>query len=164
MPHSALQVGQYSKWRSGRWQARRGGSGLAADFSFKTAWDLERLKPNTFFPVPASVVFARRGGAATPARPLVRTVDRWEGRAGADDVARVAAAITDNSVGAISPYSAYTRGGSTPVPRCLVFVSQIENPAIIQAGQTITVNPRRGTYDKGNCSDLVGRIGRKPSA
>ena len=43
MPHSALQAGQYSKWRSGRWQARRGGSGLAADFSFKTAWDLERL-------------------------------------------------------------------------------------------------------------------------
>ena len=87
MPHSALQAGQYSKWRSGRWQARRGGSGLTADFSFKTAWDLERLQPNTFFPVPASVVFARRGGAATPARPLAGTVERWEGSAGADDVA-----------------------------------------------------------------------------
>ena len=34
------------------------------------------------------------------------------------------------------------------VPRCLFFVDEGENPAIIQAGQTVTVNPRRGTYDK----------------
>ena len=30
------------------------------DFALKPAWDLERLEPNTFFPVPASVVFARK--------------------------------------------------------------------------------------------------------
>ena len=33
---------------------------LAADFTWKAAWDLERLEPNTFFPVPASVAFAKR--------------------------------------------------------------------------------------------------------
>ena len=49
MPHSALQTGQYAKWRSGNWQARRSGVALAADFSYKAAWDLERLEPNTFF-------------------------------------------------------------------------------------------------------------------
>ena len=148
MPHSALQTGQYSKWRSGRWQARRGGSGLTADFSFKTAWDLERLQPNTFFPVPASVVFARRGGVVTPARPLAGTVERWEGSAGADDVARVAAAITDTSAIGASPYDGYSRLGAILYPRCLLFVIETENPAIIQAGQTVTVAPRRGSLDK----------------
>ena len=148
MPHSALQAGQYSKWRSGRWQARRGGSGLTADFSFKTAWDLERLQPNTFFPVPASVVFARRGSVATPARPLAGTVERWEGRAGADDVVRVAAAITDTSSIGVSPYDGYSRLGAILYPRCLLFVTETENPAIIQAGQTVTVSPRRGSLDK----------------
>ena len=154
MPHSALQAGQYSKWRSGRWQARRGGSGLTADFSFKTAWDLERLQPNTFFPVPASVVFARRGGVATAAHPLAGTVDRWEGAAGADDVARLAAAITDTGVVGDSPYAGHSRQGATIVPRCLFFVNEIENPALVQAGQTVTVNPRRGGQDKVPWKDL----------
>ena len=148
MPHSALQTGQYSKWRSGRWQARRGGSGLTADFSFKTAWDLERLQPNTFFPVPASVVFARRGGVATPARPLAGTVERWEGAAGADDVRRVAAAITDTGVAGDSLYAKYSRQGAIIVPRSMFFVNEIENPAVVQASQTVTVNPRRGSQDK----------------
>ena len=31
---------------------------------------------------------------------------------------------------------------------CFFFVNKTENPAIVQAGQTITVNPRRGVYDK----------------
>ena len=148
MPHSALQTGQYSKWRSGRWQARRGGSGLTADFSFKTAWDLERLQPNTFFPVPASVVFARRGGVATPAHPLAGTSEQWEGVAGTDDVQRVDAAITDTGVAGDSPYAGYSRQGATIVPRCLFFVHEAENSALVQAGQTVTVNPRRGGQDK----------------
>ena len=33
------------------------------------------------------------------------------------------------------------------VPRCLFFVEETENPTIVQAGQTITVNPRRGSQD-----------------
>ena len=154
MPHSTLQAGQYSKWRSGRWQARRGGSGLTADFSFKTAWDLERLQPNTFFPVPASVVFARRGGVATLARSLAGTVERWEGVAGADDVIRVAAAITDTGVAGDSPYAGYSRQGATIVPRCLFFVHEVENPALVQAGQTVTVNPRRGGPGQSTVEEL----------
>ena len=34
------------------------------------------------------------------------------------------------------------------VPRCLFFVEETENPAIMRAGQTATVNPRRGSQDK----------------
>ena len=78
MPHSALQAGQHAKWRTGTWQAKSSGRGrsrtpgriLAVDFSYKMAWDLERLEPNTFFPVPASVVFARRAGEGFMATPL----------------------------------------------------------------------------------------------
>ena len=148
MPHSALQTGQYAKWRTGNWKARSGGRFLAADFSFKAAWDLERLEPNTFFPVPASVVFARRGGVDIPPRPLAGTVELWTGKAGAGDVQRGAAAITDTSVGGDSPYAGHTRNGATIFPRCLFFVHQTENPAIVQAGQTVTVNPRMGSQDK----------------
>ena len=82
LPHSALQTGQYAKWRTGAWQAKSIGSGkgrqpgrmLAVDFGHKTAWDLEGLEPNSFFPVPASVVFARRSGENGKATPLA---GRW---------------------------------------------------------------------------------------
>ena len=172
MPHSALQTGQYAKWRTGAWQARPvhevtgvtdrdlaklrdgawqarySGSDLAADFTYKTSWDLERLEPNTFFPVPASVVFAKRLTDGSRSRPLSGNAERWRGKAGGDDVRRESVGITDTSVGGESPYAGYTREGATIVPRCLFFVNETENPTIIQAGQTITVNPRRGTFDK----------------
>ncbi len=148
MPHSALQTGQYAKWRTGKWQVRPGGTALAADFSVKTAWDLERLEPNNFFPVPASVIFAQRAGVVSPAVPLSGHVERWRGKAGAEDVTRESVGITDTSVVGESPYAGYTREGATIVPRCLFFVNETENPTIVQAGQTITVNPRRGPFDK----------------
>ena len=150
MPHSALQTGQHAKWRTGSWQARRSGRGLAVDFGHKTAWDLEKLEPNTFFPVPASVVFAQRVGEGDTAKatPLAGQVDRWLGKAGAADMRRVPAAITDTSVGGGSPYAGHSRQGAVIVPRCLFFVEKAENPAAIQAGQTVTVNPRRGSQDK----------------
>ena len=154
MPHSALQTGQYAKWRTGDWQARRSGIALAADFTWKAAWDLERLEPNTFFPVPASVAFAKRLEVGSPPRALAGSVERWRGKAGADDVRRESAGITDTSVGGISVYDGYSRLGAILYPRCLLFVEETENPAIIQAGQTVTVNPRRGSQDKKPWRDL----------
>ena len=150
MPHSALQTGQYSKWRTGAWTAGNSGETLAVDFSCKPAWDLERLEPNTFFPVPASVVFAKRIGVTSLAlaKPLTGTVERWRGKAGADDLRRETVEITDTSAGGESVYNGYSRQGATIVPRCLFFVNETENAAIIQASQTSTVNPRRGSQDK----------------
>ena len=150
MPHSALQAGQYSKWRTGAWTTGNSGETLAVDFSCKSAWDLERLEPNTFFPVPASVVFAKRLGVTSLAlaKPLTGTVERWRGKAGADDVKRETVVITDTSAGGESVYNGYSRQGATIVPRCLFFVNETENAAIVQASQTITVNPRRGSQDK----------------
>ena len=151
MPHSTLQAGQYSKWRTGSWQAGRGGHSLMMDFGYKTAWDLERLEPNTFFPVPASVVFARRTGEAAPLRGYV---ERWLGKAGAFDVQRVATLITDTSVIGGSPYASQSRQGATIVPRRFFFVEETESTATIQAGQTVTVNPRHGSQDKKPWRDL----------
>ena len=154
MPHSALQTGQYTKWRSGAWRASNRLRTLSVDFGFKSAWDLERLQPNTFFPVPSSVVFAKNESLAGEAKPLAGTVDRWVGNTGSDDVRRTTASITDTSAAGDSPYDSYSRNGATIYPRCLFLVTETENPALIQAGQTITVNPRRGAYDKQPWRDL----------
>ena len=75
-------------------------------------------------------------------------MERWEGAAGADDVRRVAAAITDTGVAGDSLYAKYSRQGAIIVPRSMFFVNEIENPAVVQASQTVTVNPRRGSQDK----------------
>jgi len=154
MPHSALQAGQYSKWRTGNWWADSAQRTLAVDFTTKKGWDLEQLKPNNFFPVPASVVFARRLDEVSMPRPLVGEIERWEGKTGSKDVKRKPAQIKDTSEGAVSPYASRARQGASIVPRRLFFVHEVENPTIIPAGQTVTVVPRRGRQDKEPWSKL----------
>ena len=150
MPHSALQAGQYSKWRTGQWRASGSAAPLAVDFDFKTAWDIEGLTPNTFFPIPASVVFATWVGPDPDAKghPLSGNVERWLGQAGSSKVKRELAPIAYTSAAGESPYSAHSRQGATIVPRCLFFIEETESSVTVQAGQTITVNPRRGSQDK----------------
>ena len=107
LPHSALQAGQYSKWRMGAWRTSQGMRTLSVNFGFKMAWDLERLEPNNFFPIPASVVFAENLGLVGKAIPLEGEVERWHGEAGADNVDRLSAGITDTSEAGSSPYAAH---------------------------------------------------------
>ena len=155
LPHSALRAGQYEKWRSGAWHAAGSGSALTVDFGYKAAWDLEKLEPNTFFPMAAAVVFARRTGGESrvgEVGPLTGQVERWLGKTATADVRRVSVAITVPP--GESPYAGFARQGAALRPRRLIFVEEIENPAIIQAGQTITVNPRRGGQDKRPWRDL----------
>ena len=155
LPHSALQAGQYAKWRGGQWRVRKTGPSVQVDFTFKSAWDLEQLKPNSFFPIPASVVFARKLSQDASGKPLADRVERWQGSAGANNVWREVVSITDTGAGAgESPYSGYSRQGAVIVPRCLFYVSETENTAIIQAAPTITVNPRRGSQDKSPWKEL----------
>ena len=75
-------------------------------------------------------------------------MERWLGSAGADDVRRERVSIADTSVDGESPYAGLSRQGAVIVPRCLFFVEETENLTIVQAGQTVTVNPRRGSQDK----------------
>ena len=153
MPHSALQAGQHARWRKGSWTDLRGFNTLSVDFSYKTPWDLEQLKPNTFFPIPASVAFAKRLGVAHKGVPLAGNVERWQGTPGRPDVQRVLVPIADTSKGA-SPYAQYSRNGATIFPRVLFFVEETENTATIQAGGTVTVNPRRSSQNKAPWKDL----------
>ena len=146
MPHSALQAGQYREWRTGDWKAQNGP--LSVDFGFKTAWDLEKLKPNTFFPMAASVTFAKRTGVDGKATPLAGHVEQWVGATGTNNVRRVESSITDTSAIGESPYAARSRQGATIVPRCLFFVDETESTVLVRTGGIITVNPRRGSQDK----------------
>ena len=154
LPHSALQAGQYSKWRRGQWRAGKSGTSVPVDFTLKPAWDLEQLEPNSFFPIPASVVFARKVSQDASGKPLEGSVERWQGKAGADDVRRESTVITDTGAAGESPYGGHSRQGATIVPRCLFFVNETENTAVVQAAPTVTVNPRQGSQDKAPWKDL----------
>ena len=156
LPHSALQSGQYSKWRTGEWQSRPAGRGrnrvpgrtLSVNFEHKAGWDLEGLEPNTFFPIASCVVFAERKGENIAAAALVGAVERWEGTTGTADMRRTQSGLVDTLATALSPYDRYARRGADVFPRCLFFITETKNTAIIKAGQTVTVNPRRGAQDK----------------
>ena len=148
MPHSALQAGQHAKWRTGEWKSRGGARTLHVNFQGRKAWDLERLEPNNFFPVPSSVVFAERRGEEGKARPLAGTVRQWVGATGSASVRRVDLEISDTSGDHVSPYAKFTRNGATLFPRVLFFVNETPNPATVRVSNTITTEPRRGVYDK----------------
>ena len=152
MPHSALQAGQYVPWRTGNWKGRKRQRTLGVDFTFKRAWDLEGLEPNNFFPIPASVVFARRVGDAEVARPLASEIERWVGAAGSAYMTRTVGSIPEQ--GKPSRYGKWARQGATIVTRRLFFVNEVENPTIVPAGQTVTVRPRLGSQDKKPWTDI----------
>ena len=140
MPHSALQSGQYEKWRTGQWRTGKSGPALNVDFGLKVPWDLEGLRPNTFFPMPASVVFASKCDPEGIGNPLARTSERWLGTPGANDIHREPKEVTSTLVAETSPYAKLARNGATIFPRALFFVTETTNPAIVQIGHTITVN------------------------
>ena len=81
MPQSALQTGQYREWRTGAWNR------VAADLALRFPWDLERIEPNTFFPVPSCVIFAERleeqaGEGRRKPRGLPASASQWLGPEG----------------------------------------------------------------------------------
>ncbi len=162
MPHSALQAGQHTKWRTGEWKSRGGARTLSVNFQVRKAWDLERLEPNNFFPVPSSVVFAERRGEDGKALPLAGTVRQWVGATGSANVRRVDMETTDTSGGILSPYAKRSRQGATIVPRALFFVNEIPNPATVRVSNTVTVDPRRVKQDKEpwKSVDLTGLHGK----
>ena len=136
MPHSVLQTGQYAKWRTGSWQAGRSGRILAVDFSYKTAWDLERMEPNTFFPIPASVAFAERIGESGEAMPFDNHVERWLGKTGSNDVQRLSVlrAMTGTSTDRVSDYDSHSpKRSQTSIRESLqlYFVNETFNPSVI---------------------------------
>ena len=139
LPHSALQAGQYRKWRSGEWGA------VGVDLGSRPPWDLERIEPNNFFPVPASVVFARRvlsGGTA-----LLREAACWTGLLGGPYTLEMVRLI-DTSGDYSSPYAKRARNGAKVTPRCLFMVNIEDSKASVKAANVVTVSPRRTSQEK----------------
>ncbi len=139
LPHSALQTGQYKKWRSGQWGV------LSVDLGVRQPWDLERIEPNSFFPVPACVAFLQR--ADPPGKPLNHLADRWQGK-GSGPFTTELTPLTDTSGDFASPYGDRTRNGATIFPRVLFFVETVESTALVQAANRLTVLPRRSKQEK----------------
>ena len=107
LPHSALQRGHYAKWRRGAWGE------ASVDLSYRPAWDLERIEPNSFFPIPASVVFARKTPGS--AVGLASSALRWRGPAGGP-FRRERVALGSTSGGFLSPYGDIARQGAIIIP------------------------------------------------
>ena len=140
LPHSALNQGQYEKWRTGRWGAAT--VALTADLAWHTPWDLEPLKPNDFFPVPACVVHAQR--TPNDATGLPHQVERWAGTPGGETTR----STTRRPSGGESPYGPRVLKGADIYPRCLFFVEETTADTTFTAAGTTLFNPRRGSQDK----------------
>ena len=141
MPHSTLQSGQYSKWRIGDWKK------TAINFQYLLPWDLEGLKPNDFFPMPACVVFGKKTTIGSN-KKFPNQAEKWvyteEGK-----IDRTGTTGTvDTSSGFLSPYGERAKQGATLVPRCFLFVNILPPSTSISAVNTTKVTSRRGPLDK----------------
>ena len=140
LPHSALQTGQYQKWRTGEWSATE------ADLGVDDPWDLERIDPNTFFPVPSCVVFGVKADGVHRAGRMGERAVAWRGPEGGPfEFATVT--LEDSSSPIVSAYGAKSSQGATVTPRRLFFVEVSEAPAALIQGLCTAV-PRRGPQDR----------------
>lgn len=140
MPHSALQAGQFMKWRSGAW------TGAESDLGQTLPWDLERIKPNSFFPVPACVVFAEKSPVDVDSRAMPRVATRFSGDVGGP-YERDEVPLYPTEAGFASPYADKARVGAVLFPRALIFVNEDEDDTEAMSG-TIRVSPRRSSQEK----------------
>ncbi len=138
LPHSALMAGQYEKWRTGQWGA------VYTDLSADLPWDLEKLQPNDFFPVPASVIHLRRAhpnqGVALPPQ-----AQQWSGPVGAPNKKSVPLPAAGGSP---SPYGDSARNGATIFPRNLFFITEVPPSTTVTRPGITHTQPRTSNLAK----------------
>lgn len=145
LPHSALAAGQHRKWREGEWRR------VKADFSRKSAWDLERIEPNTFFPIASCVVFANR--VTDKALPLGSKAHCWIGPEGGPyDRKEITLAEAGSDI-YTSLYARRARNGAAIFPRVLYFVDVQESATALVEG-IAKVSARRSSHEKRPWKDL----------
>ena len=150
LPHSALQAGQYAKWRRGEWSV------VEVDMNHYTSWDLEKITPNTFFPVPACVIFAIKADRSHGANPLNNQAKLWIGPEGGPFQHKTID-LQDSSRILESPYGDRAFQGAIIVPRLLFFVKVSKAPAALVKGINY-VEPQRSPYEKAPWKDLSPSI------
>lgn len=158
LPHSALRSGQHLKWRGGYWEAKIKGNkcAISVDFQTKTPWDLDNLEPNTFFPMPSSVVFAQAEGKnsdtkehAAKAKALAPgQVEIWRGRTDTPKVTRQAEVLHHDDGEYHSTYAYVANQGPTIVDRRLFFVATQPNTTLMAAPGTVLTFPRVAKQDQ----------------
>ena len=148
LPHSVLRSSQHLKWRSGSWVSMENGcdDSVDMDFEFKPPWDLDNLEPNTFFPMPASVVFARHSGRnskkSTDLAP--GAVEIWRGPTGTSETTREVERLLHDDGKFHSPYHEFARRGADIFDRRLYFVSVRPNqvqPAVDMIEKRAELDP-----------------------
>ena len=161
LPHSALRTGQHLKWRSGHYRQKSGRNSpsISLNLRLHEPWDLDNVVPD-FFPMPASVVFARFTGAdqGTPLAPA--TVQVWRGNWDKDypGISRESEPLHHDDGNPKSPYAELSSQGPTIVDRRLFFVETIPNTAMLPATNTTNVRPRLSSQDKATYDGQLNQL------
>ena len=158
LPHSVLRSGQHLKWRGGYWQAqnRPNKCAISVDFQAKMPWDLDNLEPNTFFPVPSSVVFAQYQGKSSDSDKQQKQakalapglVEIWSGPVGTAGVTRQSVNLYHDDGAFRSPYAGMARRGADIFDRRLFFVATQPNATLMAVPNTVLTFPRVTRGDK----------------
>ena len=165
LPYSALRTGQHVKWRRGSYKQKgdRNAPSIGLNLRVHEPWDLDNVIPD-FFPMPASVVFAkyegmRQGTALAPA-----TVQVWRGdwQHDYDGISRKSEALHHDDGKFKSPYAELSSQGASIVDRRLFFVETVPHTAMIPTEDSTNVKPRMGKHDKmhyeGQLNQLEGVV------
>ena len=161
MPHSVLRAGQHLKWRSGhyRQKAGRNSPSIGLNLRVQEPWDLDNVVPD-FFPMPASVAFAKYAGAGVGTPMAPGTVQVWRGnwQENYNGISRKSEALHHDDGNFKSPYAELSSQGPTIVDRRLFFVETTPHTAMIPAANTTNVKPRLGNQDKVLYEGQLGQL------
>lgn len=151
MPFATLARAHYGTFRTGRFSS--------VELRFVAAWSFdEKVQP--LFPMPSSVIFARRAAAA----PLPSSITAFRGLLPRRDAilaeakAALAAATlpwpAEAQLSGGSPYRRAFRQGATMVPRKLCVVDRVDTGRLGINAALPLVNSRTGRQDKAPWRDL----------
>ena len=140
MPHSALAAGQYNKWREGNWGS------VKVNFSKRVSWDLEKIEPNTFFPITSCVIFAEHN--LKTSYSLSNIARQWLGEEGGPYKYKETQLAKNDSKKHASPYGDKFKNGASIRPRVLFFVEVKQSSTAISKG-IVKVVPFRSKNEKG---------------
>lgn len=172
-PLAVLSRQQYEGFRAGDW-----GTYLRGEFT--EAWDLDKVRPTGFFPVPGGVVFGIRHDREPVGEdftsPPFGFPDTKFAVAGRRDksgwtATKDALTFTETKNRALtseapdnSPYLSLAVQGATIVPRVLWFVTEEESTSRLgQASGTTAVRSHRTSQEKTPWKELTGLSGVVPS-
>ena len=113
-----------------------------------------------FFPMPASVVFARYIGVGQGTALAPATVQVWRGNWEEDyaGITKKSEALHHDDGKFKSPYVELSSNGATIQDRRLFFVEKVPHTAMLPTAHTTNVKPRLGNQDKVTYEDQLGPL------